>query len=76
MKAKELQEYSEKEREAKLRELRAGLFNLRVQAKTGRLEKPGQIRLMKKDIARLLTVENQKKKAGAVKEGAHDKRAK
>lgn len=62
MKAKELREFSDKELEAKLRELRADLFNQRFHSKTGQMEKPSRIRLVKKNIARALTIENEKKR--------------
>ena len=43
-------------REAKLREAKEELFNLRFQAATGQLESHGRLRLVKKDIARIYTV--------------------
>lgn len=75
MKAKELREFSEKELEAKIRELRKDLFNMRFKARVGQLEKPSQIRLARKDIARALTVAHAKK-THAMKEGAHASPAK
>lgn len=63
MKIKELREKTAQELEQKLHSLKEELFNLRYQAKTGRLEKPSQIRNIKRDIARINTIikENGKK---------------
>jgi large subunit ribosomal protein L29 len=60
MKAKELREKTLPELEQKLQSLKATLFNLRYQANTGRLEKPSQIRNIKKDIARINTITKEK----------------
>jgi len=40
---------------AKDRELRQELFNLRLQQATARLEKPHQLRTLRRDVARLQT---------------------
>ena len=42
--------------EAKLREHKEELFNLRFQAATGQLESHGRLRTVKRDIARIYTV--------------------
>ena len=42
--------------EAKLREAKEELFNLRFQAATGQLENNSRLRTVKKDIARIYTV--------------------
>ncbi len=42
--------------EAKLREAKEELFNLRFQSATGQLENHGRLRAVKKDIARIYTV--------------------
>ena len=56
MKTKEIREKSAQELEQKLHSLQEELFHLRYQANTGRLEKPSQIRNIKKDIARIYTI--------------------
>ena len=56
MKASELRNLTEEEREEKYTSLKAELFNLRFQAKTGRIEKPHRIRQIKRDIARIKTI--------------------
>ncbi|WP_067441153.1 50S ribosomal protein L29 [Nocardioides jensenii] len=52
----ELDDLSGVDLEAKLREAKEELFNLRFQAATGQLESHGRLRLVKKDIARIYTV--------------------
>jgi len=44
-------------------DLRKELFNLRFQKVTGEIENPLRIRRVRKDIARVLTVINEKSKA-------------
>lgn len=51
-----LDELSAGDLEAKLREAKEELFNLRFQAATGQLESNGRLRTVKKDIARIYTV--------------------
>jgi large subunit ribosomal protein L29 len=60
MKPKEIREKTLKELEQKIYSLKEELFNLRYQAKTGRLEKPSRIRNIKKDIARINTILKEK----------------
>ncbi|MBD8868495.1 50S ribosomal protein L29 [Nocardioides donggukensis] len=54
--AHELDQLTEVDLEAKLREAKEELFNLRFQAATGQLESHGRLRTVKKDIARIYTV--------------------
>jgi large subunit ribosomal protein L29 len=54
--AHELDEMNNIDLEAKLRESKEELFNLRFQAATGQLESHGRLRTVKKDIARIYTV--------------------
>lgn len=60
MKAKEVRESTRQELEQKLHSLKEELFNLRYQAKTGRLEKPSRIRNIKRDVARINTIIREK----------------
>ena len=55
MKAKAIQEMTDKELNDKLTALRQELFNLRFSHVTGQLENPKQITNCKRDIARVLT---------------------
>jgi large subunit ribosomal protein L29 len=56
LKAHELDELTDIDLEARLREAKEELFNLRFQAATGQLESHGRLRIVKKDIARIYTV--------------------
>ncbi len=63
MKPKEIRELSEPELNDKLRELKAELFNLRFQGATMQLENPMRIRQVRKDIARVLTIMSEMRRA-------------
>ena len=54
--AHELDDMNATDLEAKLREAKEELFNLRFQAATGQLESHGRLRAVKRDIARIYTV--------------------
>ncbi|GAB6064390.1 50S ribosomal protein L29 [Deferrisoma palaeochoriense] len=56
MSAKELRELTDAELEARERELRQELFNLRFQHALRQLENTARIRQAKREIARILTV--------------------
>lgn len=60
MKAKEIREMSVPELEAKLKDLKTELFNLRFQHATKQLDNPMVIASVKKDIARVKTILRQK----------------
>jgi large subunit ribosomal protein L29 len=60
MKAAELRDLSDEELRGKLRELQEELFNLRFQLATGQIENVGRIRQVRRDIARLKTVQQQR----------------
>jgi large subunit ribosomal protein L29 len=60
MKAAELREQSDQELREKWRELQEELFNLRFQLATGQIENVGRIRVVRRDIARLKTVQRQR----------------
>ncbi len=60
MKASELKYLSETELDTKLSELKAELFNLRFQLAVNQLDNPTRIKAVKKDIARIKTVQRQR----------------
>lgn len=60
MKSSDIRELSTKELEVKLAEIKQELLNLRFSHATGSLKNPKQITLLKKDIARILTVLKQR----------------
>ena len=55
MKIAEIRELPNEEIQRELAEKRRALFNLRFQRETEQLERPAELRKLKKDIARLLT---------------------
>ena len=63
MKTAELRNKTEKELETRQSELSEQLFKLRFQRSTGRLENPMKIREVKREIARIKTLLNEKPKA-------------
>ncbi len=64
MKAAELRNKSVDELRLELGNLLRESFNLRMQRGTGQLSRPDQMGKVRKDIARIYTVINQKVKAG------------
>jgi large subunit ribosomal protein L29 len=56
MKPKEIRELTDAEAQAKLRDLRQEMFNLRLQQQTARLERASRIREVRHDIARIETI--------------------
>ncbi len=63
--AETLRELSIDELQEKERDLRQELFNLRFQHATHQLENSMRIRQVRRSIARVLTIINEKKRAGA-----------
>jgi large subunit ribosomal protein L29 len=66
MTSKEIRDLSAEEITTKLRETRAALLQLRLRKQTGQVEKTSEIRTLRKDIARLETIANQKKSKATV----------
>ena len=60
MKARQLRDLSNEELERRLHETRQELFNLRFQAATGSLENTARLRLAKREIARILTIRQER----------------
>ena len=56
MKAKEIRELTDAEAQAKLRDFRQEMFNLRLQQQTARLERPSRIREVRRAMARVETI--------------------
>jgi large subunit ribosomal protein L29 len=52
----ELRELSEEDLVARLREAKAELFNLRVQAATGQLDNHRRLQVIRREIARIYTI--------------------
>ncbi|MBQ8737880.1 MAG: 50S ribosomal protein L29 [Clostridia bacterium] len=60
MKTNEIRQMSSQDLEKKLKELKQELFNLRFQHAINQLDNPHKIADVKKDIARVMTVLNEK----------------
>ena len=63
-KVQELREKDESGLIAREKELAEQLFALRLQKVTGQLEKPSKVREAKRELARVLTVQREKRSAG------------
>lgn len=55
----EIRKMSSEERKRRLEELRAELMRLKAQAARGTLENPARIKIVRKAIARILTIERE-----------------
>ena len=60
MRARELRDMTDEELEHRLAETRQELFNLRFQGATGALENTARLKLAKREIARILTIRNER----------------
>ncbi len=66
MKIKEIRELTPDELRTRKRELREQIFHLRLQQASGQLEKPSELRSLRREIARIETVLTQKNQTPAV----------
>ena len=60
LKMEDIRGMTKEELQNKVRSLREELFGMVFQARTGRIERPHRISALKKDVARCLTVMNEK----------------
>jgi large subunit ribosomal protein L29 len=60
LRTRELRELTDEGLAEKLAEVRRELFNLRFQSATGALENGARLRLAKREIARILTIQNER----------------
>ena len=63
MKIKEIRDLSLEELSTRRHKLREESFHLRIRQQSGQLEKPSELRAIRREVARLQTVLNQKSKA-------------
>ena len=56
MKIKEIRDLSREELKTRKRELKEEIFHLRLQQQGGQLERPSQLRVLRREIARVETV--------------------
>jgi large subunit ribosomal protein L29 len=61
LRARELRDLSDEELVKRLAESRENLFNLRFQMATGALDNTARLSLAKRDIARILTIQAERK---------------
>ena len=66
MRPRQLRDLSDDELNKRLAETRQELFNLRFQSATGALENSARLRLAKREIARILTIRNERANEGAM----------
>ena len=59
MKAEEIRGLSEQEREEKIADFGQEIFNLKFQLATGKIENPSRLRGLRRDIARLKTIQRE-----------------
>ena len=62
MSNKEIRELSNEEMNKKIAEYKEELFNLRMSASSGNLEKPSRIRELRKLVARMKTIMREREK--------------
>lgn len=62
MRAREVRDLSETELDTRLRELEEELFGLQLKRATSQLENPMKMRAVRRDIARLRTVQRERRK--------------
>lgn len=67
MKVEQMRQMTDEEIDAKLKEYKEELFNLRFRMATGQLDNPMQLRAVRKSIARVKTIQRERELA-ALKE--------
>ena len=66
MKAQEIRDLTAKEKEDKVADLQHEQFNLQFQLATGKIENPSRLKLIRREIARIMTIQSEEKaKAGS-----------
>lgn len=64
-KASEFREMSDEQLALTLKETAKNLFHLRLQAQTERLDAPSELRKQRRAIARIQTIQNERRRAAA-----------
>ena len=65
MKIAEIRQLSLKELVSRKRELKEEIFHLRMQQQSGQLEKPSQLRTLRREVARVETIATEKRRPAA-----------
>ena len=68
MRAREIRELTEDEARQKERELTEELFRIRMRKGTGQVDNPMQARRLRRDLARLKTIQHERARAGQAEE--------
>jgi len=71
----EIRELPTEEIDREIAERRRALFNLRFQRETEQAERPSELRKIRKEIARLLTIHHERELAEGVKPAAPEGRS-
>ena len=61
MKAQEIRDLSEKERQNRVADLGQEIFNLRFQLATGKIENPSRLKSLRRDVAKIKTIQQEAK---------------
>jgi len=65
MKAQEIRDLTEKERQEKVTDLSQEIFNLKFQLATGKIENPSRLKSLRRDIARIKTIQREAEEGGS-----------
>ncbi len=71
-KATELREMSDEQLEVVLKETTDNFFRLRLQAQTERLDAPSELKKNRRLIARIRTIQNERRRVAAQEQGSSD----
>ncbi len=67
----EIRELSSEELQGRLRDLKQESLNLRLQQATGQLENSARLKLVRREVARVLTVLNERKRQAAAEQATN-----
>lgn len=67
----EIRELSSEELQGRLRDLKQESLNLRLQQATGQLENSARLRLVRREVARVLTVLSERKRQAAAEQATN-----
>jgi len=70
MAAEDLKQKTDDQLQSQLGELKREQFNLRFQSATNQLEKPSRVRVVRRTIARIMTLQSERARAAATKSQA------
>ena len=69
MKAAEIRQKTDDELAEQLTELKKEALNLRFQTSSGQLESTARVRAVRRDIARIMTTQNERRRSAAAADG-------